>query len=161
MDHPGLNDLELTSLHKGKIQVRLARKWRSCRMNSLIPPCVCIIPIDQYLSCEITIYWFLLPFVELIFNMLICFIYTKRFHEVQQQRMHGCISSSLVNIFEEQLILGQNYELSNFQVVPFRQRYKCFQCTLQIILTIETKFHKLSKNNFDIPQNIFEFTDLY
>lgn len=82
--------------------------------------------------------------------------------DLQHQRIHGLIPHSLGNLFGKELQVGQIYEISNFKVVPYTQKFKCFQSTFQIILTNATKVHALSSGNeVVIPRYVFEFTDLY
>lgn len=63
-------------------------------------------------------------------------------------------------MFENQLLIGEMYELSNFVVEPFRGRFKCFQGSHQIIITGLTKVQILDPNSVCIPKNVFHFTDL-
>lgn len=74
--------------------------------------------------------------------------------------MHAWISPSFSDMYENQLLLGQNYEISKFQVRPFTRRFKCFQSNKQIILTNTSEVKTLEANKFDIPKNVFDFTDL-
>lgn len=75
--------------------------------------------------------------------------------------MHGWIAASFEHMFENQLLIGQVYEISNFGVVSFTKRFKCFEGSHQIIITGSTKIQSLEANSLCIPKNDFHFTDLH
>lgn len=75
--------------------------------------------------------------------------------------MHGLVNSAAAEMFENVLLIGEVYEISNFQVVPFTKIFKCFQGNRQIVITSSTEVQILRGGNFEIPRNVFEFTDLY
>lgn len=72
------------------------------------------------------------------------------------------ITASQGEMSGKQLEIGQIYEISNFQVVLYKQMFKCFESTLQIVLTNATEVQPLaSGNDVEIPRYVFHFTDLY
>lgn len=75
--------------------------------------------------------------------------------------MHGLVIGSVAEMFNNQLLIGQLYEISKFQVVPFTKRFKCFQGNRQIVITGSTELQILGANIFQIPRNVFDFTDLH
>ncbi|KAK1347229.1 hypothetical protein POM88_055052 [Heracleum sosnowskyi] len=76
------------------------------------------------------------------------------------KRMHGWIKSSLLQNFDNQFVDGENYEICNFAVAPYTEKYKCFESDTQIVLTNVTVVTPLEEKYSFIPDNIFHFTNL-
>lgn len=74
--------------------------------------------------------------------------------------MHAWIGSRLLDELDNQFVVGQMYEIHNFKVVPFTEKYKCFDADKQIILTQMTEVRVLSQYNALFPLNIYHFTNL-
>ncbi|KAK1404909.1 hypothetical protein POM88_004514 [Heracleum sosnowskyi] len=55
---------------------------------------------------------------------------------------------------------GENYEICNFTVAPYTEKYKCFESDIQIVLTNLTVVTPDEENYSVIPDNIFHFTNL-
>lgn len=74
--------------------------------------------------------------------------------------MHGWIKSALLHDLEDKFVAGQMYEIQNFMVAPFTQKYKCFDANTQIILSNLTVVTQLAEYNAMIPHNIYYFRNL-
>ena len=74
--------------------------------------------------------------------------------------MHAWIDCELIEQLDEIFLTGKNYEIHNFMVVPFIDKYKCFEGDKQIILTSMTIVTKVEERYSLIPENFFLFTNL-
>lgn len=74
--------------------------------------------------------------------------------------MHVWIQPILLQQLDETFVEGQTYEICNFTVAPFTQKYKCLPSVLQIFLRKDTVVRTLESNNFRFAEKVFSFTDL-
>lgn len=74
--------------------------------------------------------------------------------------MHGWISPNLVHRFGNDLLEGQTYEIQNFIVSTYTERYKCFASGTHIYFTQITTLKVVLPSQIDTFGEIFDFTYL-
>ncbi|KAK1354635.1 hypothetical protein POM88_047891 [Heracleum sosnowskyi] len=78
----------------------------------------------------------------------------------KQTSIDGNISGVHMILIDQSLVAEEIYEICNFNVAPYTEKYKCFECDLQIVLTNTTIVTALEQNYSLIPDNVFKFTNL-
>lgn len=74
--------------------------------------------------------------------------------------MHVWISPNLVDYFGNDLIEGHTYEIQNFLVTTYTQKYKCFASETHILFTHLTTVTVFRAFVSDHSPEIFDFTYL-
>lgn len=74
--------------------------------------------------------------------------------------MHAWIKSTLLEQLDHLFVAGEMYEIHNFMVVAFVEKYKCFEADRHIILMKQTIVKHFEGSYNHIPLNIFKFTNL-
>lgn len=71
--------------------------------------------------------------------------------------MHAWVTSTLIPLLDHQLKAGEVYEISNFTVVPFTEKLKCFESEIHVVLSDLTDVKALLE---DYSHNVFHFMNL-
>lgn len=129
MEYNTLKELLPKRKNDWKIKAKVTRKWSQTNQITGRKNAINIILVDENVSS-------LLCFTHYtIYNLDMCFIssikmprFISQYYVITQlDRMHVWIRETMVKSFDQQLIEGQVYEISNF-VVKFYQEHEIYKC---------------------------------
>lgn len=75
--------------------------------------------------------------------------------------MHAWIHSNLTYIFEQSLVIGETYEIKQFVVTPFIEKFKCINGDKHLIVTNMTTVCEVPISLKLLHEEIFDFTHFF
>lgn len=70
------------------------------------------------------------------------------------------MSSVLTNMFDNNLVFGETYEIENFAVIDFKTKYKCVEGDSHIMFTDITTTNRIPPLHTLLNAELFNFTTL-